>query len=93
MLGFPSKQGVFGERSDILDKDMEVFIMNQCNLDKNKKACTCTYEPCSRKGLCCECILYHRRNGELPGCLFSKEAEASYDRSIQNFIRTNPRKV
>ncbi len=51
--------------------------------------CTCTYEPCSRKGKCCECITYHRRNGELPGCLFPKDAERTYDRSVRKFIEAH----
>ncbi len=46
----------------------------------------CTYEPCPRKGVCCECIAYHRRNGELPACYFSKEKEKTYDRSIRNYL-------
>jgi hypothetical protein len=57
-----------------------------CNIKKNSAACTCTYEPCSRKGKCCDCIEYHRRAGELPGCFFPKKAEATYDRSIGHFI-------
>ncbi|MEO0073801.1 MAG: DUF6485 family protein [candidate division WOR-3 bacterium] len=59
-----------------------------CSIDRNKAACTCTYEPCSRKGKCCECIAYHRRSGELPGCFFSAATEKTYDRSIENFIRS-----
>ncbi|MEW6202852.1 MAG: DUF6485 family protein [bacterium] len=59
-----------------------------CNLDRNKKICTCTYEPCSRKGKCCECVEYHRKNKELPGCFFPPSAERTYDRSISFFIRT-----
>ena len=31
----------------------------ECKKDKNLKACNCTY-PCSRKGICCECLAYHR---------------------------------
>jgi hypothetical protein len=62
--------------------------MKQCNIDKNKKACTCTYEPCSRKGLCCECVLYHRRNGELPGCLFSTDKSGNYDLVILSYNAT-----
>ncbi len=59
-----------------------------CNLkEKNLARCNCTYEPCSRKGICCECIPYHRSMNELPGCYFSKKAEATYDRSIEAFIR------
>jgi len=59
-----------------------------CKKEKNAANCSCTYEPCSRKGVCCDCVAYHRENGELPGCYFTPEAERSYDRSIANFIRT-----
>ncbi len=59
----------------------------ECKIEENLKNCNCTYEPCSRKGKCCECIEYHRTHGEIPGCLFPKEAERTYDRSIAKFIR------
>jgi hypothetical protein len=62
--------------------------MPQCGVDKNRGRCTCTYEPCSRKGICCECVTYHKKSGELPGCFFSPEAEKTYDRSISFFIRS-----
>ena len=58
-----------------------------CNVTKNMKGCTCTYEPCSRKGKCCECIQYHRRARELPACFFPNDVERTYDRSIERFIR------
>ena len=57
-----------------------------CKKTDNAKTCSCTYDPCPRKGLCCDCVAYHRASGELPGCLFSKEAERTYDRSIEKFI-------
>ena len=56
------------------------------NYDKNLDNCSCTSSGCSRKGYCCECIAHHKSNGGLPGCLFSPEAEKSYDRSVANFI-------
>jgi hypothetical protein len=56
------------------------------NRGKNAVACNCTYEPCSRKGVCCECIAYHRDAGELPACYFTAEAEATYDRSVKRFL-------
>ncbi|HDS09535.1 MAG TPA: hypothetical protein ENN73_04845 [Firmicutes bacterium] len=59
------------------------------NHENNMKNCNCTYEPCSRKGKCCECIAYHRANGELPACYFSESTERSYDRSIRRFINDN----
>ena len=58
----------------------------ECMLDKNKKRCSCIYEPCGRKGKCCECVEYHRRSGELPGCFFPSDAERTYDRSVTCFI-------
>ncbi|MFA5771198.1 MAG: DUF6485 family protein [Thermoplasmata archaeon] len=58
-----------------------------CKQKNNIKNCTCTYSPCSRKGLCCECVTYHRNNVEIPGCFFTRVAEKTYDRSIGNFVR------
>jgi hypothetical protein len=54
-----------------------------CRKDTNAANCHCTYEPCPRKGVCCECVAYHRAAGEAPGCLFSAAAEKTYDRSIR----------
>ena len=63
--------------------------MTDCpNKERNLQMCNCTYEPCSRKGICCECLAYHRKNQELPACYFSKEAEATYDRSIKRFLQS-----
>jgi len=61
----------------------------ECRQNQNATKCNCTYEPCSRKGICCECIAYHRRAQELPACYFTPEVEKTYDRSIKNFIRQN----
>jgi len=65
--------------------------MRECKEEENKQRCTCTYEPCSRKGLCCECIDYHWKMGELSGCLFPPEVERTYDRSLARFIATHSR--
>lgn len=59
-----------------------------CKKNSTLKTCACTYEPCSRKGVCCDCVAYHRTSGELPGCYFTAAAERTYDRTIENFIRT-----
>jgi len=56
------------------------------NYSKNLSSCNCTYEPCSRKGLCCECISYHRSMNELPACYFPADVEKTYDRSIRRFV-------
>lgn len=62
-----------------------------CKKNSNKAGCACTYEPCPRKGVCCDCVAYHKASGELPGCLFTPEAERTYDRTIENFIRDQKR--
>ena len=61
--------------------------MPDCHQNKNKVDCNCTYEPCSRKGICCECIAYHRKAQQLPACYFPSNVERTYDRSIENFIK------
>lgn len=58
----------------------------ECKKDLNLKDCNCSYL-CKRKGICCECIVYHRKRGELPACYFSKDAEKTYDRSIEYFLK------
>lgn len=58
------------------------------NVDINMEYCNCTYEPCARKGNCCECLLHHRERGELPACYFPPEVERTYDRSIRRFVAT-----
>ncbi len=63
--------------------------MPECKLEQNQQICNCTYEPCARKGICCECIQYHRRLGELPACLFPADVEKTYDRSIARFIKVH----
>ena len=65
----------------------------ECQIETNKSRCTCTYEPCSRKGKCCECIRYHWEHGELPGCLFPPEIERTYDRSLERFISVYSKRV
>lgn len=57
-----------------------------CKVEQNKANCNCTY-PCSKKGICCECVAQHRLSGELPACYFPADAEKTYDRSINNFVR------
>jgi len=59
----------------------------ECKKEKNLKGCNCSYEPCSRKGVCCECLSYHLKNRELPACCFPEAAERTYDRSFRHFAR------
>ena len=61
--------------------------MAECkNYESNLAGCNCTYEPCPRKGTCCECTAYHRKMGELPACYFPDDVERTYDRSIRRFV-------
>jgi len=58
----------------------------ECQIEVNKAKCTCTYEPCSRKGKCCDCIWYHLAADELPACVFPPEVERTFDRSFARFV-------
>ena len=59
----------------------------ECNKEQTLLTCNCSYEPCSRKGICCECISYHLRSRQLPACCFSNDAEKTFDRSFTHFAR------
>ena len=65
----------------------------ECTQQDNLRSCTCSYEPCERKGLCCECIVYHREAGELPGCLFPPSEERTYDRSRRAYMAAWQKRV
>jgi hypothetical protein len=59
----------------------------ECAETGNRKDCNCSYDPCPRKGVCCDCLRYHLASRQLPGCCFSDEAEQTYDRSFEHFAR------
>ena len=56
------------------------------NKSKNINDCNCSY-PCQKKGICCECITYHRSKRQLPACYFPCDAESTYDRSYEYFVK------
>jgi hypothetical protein len=58
-----------------------------CKKDKNLAGCTCSYDPCPRKGACCDCVSFHLRMRELPACAFDARGERTYDRSFEHFAR------
>jgi len=66
-------------------------IMDCDRKEINLKNCNCTY-PCDKKGLCCECIEYHRSRGELPACYFTASEERTFDRTIEYFVRCRSQK-
>jgi hypothetical protein len=57
----------------------------QCKKEENESNCTCSWPDCPRKGMCCDCVTHHRQKGEIPGCFFPTEAEATNDRSFEYF--------
>ncbi|RMD77521.1 MAG: cytosolic protein [Lentisphaerae bacterium] len=59
----------------------------ECKKATNMKRCNCSYDPCSRKGVCCDCLSYHLRMRQLPACAFPDSAERTYDRSFEHFAR------
>lgn len=59
----------------------------ECRKDKNEHHCTCTYDGCSKRGICCECLAQHLSRRELPGCCFPVKVERTYDRSFEAFAR------
>ncbi|MCX7818856.1 MAG: DUF6485 family protein [Kiritimatiellae bacterium] len=59
----------------------------ECRTSANRRNCNCTYEPCSRKGVCCECLRAHLAARELPACCFPPDAERTWDRSFEAFAR------
>ena len=58
----------------------------ECKKEFNKQNCNCTY-PCSKKGICCDCLRNHMKNRELPACFFPKDIEKTYDRSFETFAK------
>lgn len=57
------------------------------NTDSTNHDCACTYPGCPRHGKCRECIAYHRKLGQFTGCMFSKDGEKKWDRSLEFLIR------
>jgi len=59
----------------------------ECPSTRSKDRCTCTYTACDKRGNCCQCIIYHRGKGEIPGCFFTPAGERTYDRSVAAFCK------
>ena len=60
----------------------------ECQKKSNLKKCPCTYD-CKTKGFCCQCLQFHLKRKELPGCCFSQKTEKTYDRSFKKFMEEN----
>ena len=54
---------------------------------RNLANCNCSYEPCDKKGKCCDCLRYHLSMRQLPACAFPDSVERTYDRSFATFAR------
>ena len=57
----------------------------ECKKERNLSFCNCTYDGCSTKGMCCDCLAKHLKSRQLPACCFPPEAEATFDRSFEKF--------
>ena len=57
----------------------------------NSRKCPCSWTDCERHGRCCECLAYHLKGDQLPGCCFPAEVEKTGDRSIGRFIKSQSR--
>ncbi|MGC8739176.1 MAG: DUF6485 family protein [Candidatus Hydrogenedens sp.] len=57
------------------------------NQEHNQSFCSCSYPGCPRHAVCCECLQYHLKKRQLPGCCFPPDAEKTYDRSFEAFAR------
>ena len=61
--------------------------MDCLNKKKNLERCNCSYSGCSKKGMCCDCLHYHKMSGQMPACFFPDKDEMEYDRSVANFVK------
>lgn len=61
----------------------------ECQKEQNLADCPCSYPDCPRKGKCCECVIHHRRKGEIPACFFPVDHESDSDKSVANFVKIN----
>lgn len=59
----------------------------ECQTSSNQRNCNCSYESCSRKGICCECLRYHLSARQLPACCFPADVERTWDRSFETFAQ------
>jgi len=59
----------------------------ECKKDTNDKKCTCTYPGCPRHGVCCDCLQYHKKMRQLPGCFFPPDVEKTWERSFEAFAK------
>lgn len=59
----------------------------ECRQERNLKNCNCSYSPCSKKAICCECLSSHLAARELPACCFPSNVERTYDRSFERFAQ------
>lgn len=58
----------------------------ECKKEDNLKMCNCTFS-CDKKGICCDCVAYHRKIGQLPACYFPPDIEKTGDRSVETYLR------
>jgi len=63
-------------------------MVMECKKERNLEFCNCTYQGCEKKGVCCDCVQYHIKLGQIPACFFPDDVEETFDRSIAKFIES-----
>ncbi len=59
----------------------------ECKQILNLNRCNCSYDPCTRKGICCDCVAHHLKSRQLPACFFPTDAEKTFNRSFEHFAK------
>lgn len=54
----------------------------ECTSTRSKAHCSCSFTSCEKHGNCCQCVVHHRNQGEVPGCFFTPAAERRGERSL-----------
>ena len=55
---FADKEDMFRWGREAVDRYLE---QQERRKEENAVNCTCSYPDCPRKGMCCECVMHHRK--------------------------------
>jgi hypothetical protein len=63
------------------------------NRKLNAEKCPCDVADCPRRGICCECIEFHRLLGEAPACIvqLGEKAAAKANAALETSEAVEPR--
>ncbi len=63
----------------------------ECTSTRSKAHCNCSFTQCEKHGNCCQCVVFHRDRGEMPGCFFTPAAERRGDRTLRALLNDRER--